>query len=107
MKLKTAAFTFDPEVFDGEDVLHLWHVRPAVKLFLVPVPLVHNGPLGAAGQDQVGFVGDLQIFHVRVAVPRVERLVGVEPVAVPFVYSGGTGLGEQSVLKKRSRHCKL
>lgn len=70
--IQATALTFDPKVFDGEDVLHLRYVSPAVKLFLAPVPLVDNRPLGAAGQDQVGFVGDLQIFYVRVPVPRVE-----------------------------------
>lgn len=72
-------------MFDGEDVLHIWYVSPAVKLFLAPVPLIHNRPLGAAGQDQMGFVGDLQIFNVCVPVPRVEGLVGVEAIAIPFV----------------------
>ncbi len=70
--IQAAALTFDPEVFDGEDIFHLRYVSPAVKLFLAPVPLVDNGPLGAAGQDQVGFVGDLHVFYVRVPVPRVE-----------------------------------
>lgn len=39
--------TLDSEVFDGEDVLHVRYVSPAVKLFLAPVPLIHDGPLGA------------------------------------------------------------
>lgn len=43
--IQATALTFDPEVFDREDVLHLWYVGPAVKLFLAPVPLVDNGPL--------------------------------------------------------------
>lgn len=90
--IQAAALTLDPKVFDREDVLHVWYVSPAVKLFLVPVPLVHNRPLGAAGQDQVGLVGDLQIFYICVPVPRVERLVGVEAIAVPFVHRCGAGL---------------
>lgn len=69
---QATALTFDAEVLDREDVLHIWDVSPAVKLLEASVPLVHNRPLGAAGQDQVGFVGDLKIFHVGVPVPRVE-----------------------------------
>lgn len=99
---QAAALTFDPKVFDGEDVLHLWYVGPAVKLFLAPVPLVHHRPLGAAGQDQVGFVGDLQVFYIRVPVPRVERLVGVEAIAVPFVHCRGAGLRGQKSIKKKT-----
>lgn len=72
MACKNKPLTFDLKVFDGEDVLHLWYISPAVKLFLAPVPLVHNWPLGAAGQDQVGFAGDLQIFDICVPEPRVE-----------------------------------
>lgn len=72
---ETSSLTFDPEVFDGEDVLHLGNVGAAVEALQAPVPLVHHGPLGAAGQDEVGLVGDLHVLHVRVAVPRVERLV--------------------------------
>ena len=79
-------------MFDGEDVLHLRDVGAAVEALEAAVPLVHHGPLGAAGQDEVGLVGDLHVLHVRVAVPRVQRLVGVEAVAVPFVDGGGTGL---------------
>lgn len=70
--IQAAALTFDTEVFDREDVLHIWYVSPAVKLFQASVPLVHNRPLGAAGQDQVGFVGDLQIFYICIPEPRVE-----------------------------------
>ena len=69
------SLTFDPEVFDGEDILHLWDVGAAVKTLEAPAPLVHHGPLGAAGQDEVGLVGDLHVLHVRVAVPRVQGLV--------------------------------
>ena len=79
-------------MFDGEDVLHLGDVRAAVEALVAAVPLVHHGPLGAAGQDEVGLVGDLHVLHVRVAVPRVQRLVRVEAVAVPLVDCGGTGL---------------
>ena len=70
--IQDAALTFDLKVFDREYVLHLWYISPAVELFLAPVPLVHNRPLGATGQDQVGFVGDLQVLYVCVPVPRVE-----------------------------------
>lgn len=80
------------EVFDREDVLHVRDVGPAFKLFLAPVPLVDHGPLRAAGQNQVGFVGDHQVFNVCVPVPVVEGLMGVEAIAIPFVDSGGTGL---------------
>lgn len=90
-----AAPTFDPEVFHREDVLHIWYVSPAVKLFLAPVPLIHNRPLWAAGQDQMGFVGDLQIFNVCVPVPRVEWLVGVEAIAIPFIHCCGASLWEE------------
>lgn len=94
---KNKPLTFDPKVFDGEDVLHLWYVSPAVKLFQAPVPLVHNWPLGAAGQDQVGFAGNLQIFNIGVSEPRVKWLVGVEPIAVPFVHRCGAGLQEKQL----------
>lgn len=70
--LQATALTFDPKVFGGEDVLHIWYIRPAVKLLLAPVPLIHNRPLGAAGQNQMGFVGDLQIFNICVPVPWME-----------------------------------
>lgn len=60
------------KVFDREDVLHVWYVSPAFKLFLASVPLVDDGPLRAAGQNQVGFIGDHQIFNVRVPVPVME-----------------------------------
>lgn len=88
------------KVFDREDILHVRDVSPAFKLFLASVPLVDDGPLRAAGQNQVGFIGDHQIFNVCVPVPVVEWLVGVEAIAIPFVDSGGTGLRgkcEQSV----------
>lgn len=100
--VRSAVLTFDLKVFDGEDVLHLRYVSPAVKLLLAPVPLVHDRPLGAAGQDQVGFVGDLQIFHVCVAVPRVQGLVGVEAVAVPFVHRCRAGLREEPKCQRGS-----
>lgn len=80
------------KVFDREDVLHLWYVSPAFKLFVVSVPLVNDRPLRAAGQNQVGFVGDHQIFDVCIPVPVVEGLVGIEAITVPFVDSGGAGL---------------
>lgn len=90
---QAAALTFDPEVFDREDVLHVRYVSPAVKLFLAPVPLVDDRPLRAAGQDQVGFVGDLQILYICVPEPWMEGLVGVEAIAVPLVDGGGASLG--------------
>lgn len=80
-------------MFDRKDVFHIRYVSPAVKLLLAPVPLVHYGPLGAARQDQMWFMGNLQIFHICVPVPRVQRLVGVEAVAVPFVHGCGSSLG--------------
>lgn len=86
------SLTFDSKVFDREDVFHFWYVCPAVKLFLAPVPLVDNGPLGAAGQNQVRFVGNLQIFYICVPEPRVQRLVGVEAIAIPLVYCCGASL---------------
>ena len=92
---RSGALTFDPEVFDGKDVLHIWYVGPTVELLLAPVPLVDDRPLGTAGQDQVGFVGDLQILNVCVPEPWVEGLVGVEAVAVPFVDCRGAGLREK------------
>lgn len=70
--IQATPLTFDTEVFDREDVLHVWYISPPVKLFQASVPLVHNRPLGAAGQNQVGFVGDFQIFYICVPVPRVE-----------------------------------
>lgn len=75
------------------NVLHLWDICASVKLLGGLVPLVDDGPLGAAGQDQVRFGGDLQVLHIRVPVPRVEGLMGVEAVAVPLVDGGGPGLG--------------
>ena len=83
----------DLEVLHGVDVLHLRDVRAPLKQLGAFVPLVDDGPLGAAGQDQVRLGGDLHELHVGVPVPRVERLVGVEAVAVPLVDGGGTGLG--------------
>lgn len=80
-------------MFDGVDVLHLRDVRPSVELLLALAPLVDDGPLRAAGQDEVGFAADVQVLHVRVSVPGMERLVRVEAVAVPLVDRGGTGLG--------------
>lgn len=60
------------KVLDREDILHVRYVSPAFKLFLASVPLVDDGPLRAAGQNQVGFIGDHQIFNVCVPVPVVE-----------------------------------
>lgn len=76
----------------GVDILHLWDVSASVKQLGAFVPLVDDRPLGAAGQDQVRFVGDLQIFYICVPVPWVERLVGVEAIAVPFVHCCGASL---------------
>ena len=75
------------------DVLHLRDVCASVKQLGAFVPLVDDRPLGAAGQDQVGFGRDLHVLHIRVPVPRVEWLVRVEAIAVPLVDGGGTGLG--------------
>lgn len=80
-------------MLDGVNVLHLRDVRASVKLLGGLVPLVDDGPLGAAGQDQVGFGGNLQVLHICVPVPRVEGLMRVEAVTVPLVDGGGTGLG--------------
>ncbi len=84
---------FDLEMLHGVDVLHLWDVGASVKQLGALVPLVDDRPLGAAGQDQVRFGGDLHVLHVGVPVPRVERLVRVEAIAVPLVDGGGTSLG--------------
>lgn len=70
--IQAEALTIDLKVFDGKDVLHIWYVSATVELLLTPVPLIDYRPLGTAGQDQVWFVGDLQIFYVCVAIPRVE-----------------------------------
>lgn len=75
------------------DVLHLWDVGAPFKQLGAFVPLVDDRPLGAAGQDQVRFGGDLHVLHIGVPVPRVERLVRVEAIAVPLVNGSGTGLG--------------
>ena len=92
MHCRSTTLTFDLEVFDGENVLHIRYVSPAFKQFLAPVPLIDDRPLGAARQDQVGFVSDLQMLYICVPEPRVERLVGVEAIAVPFVYCCGASL---------------
>lgn len=84
---------FDLEMLHGVDVFHLWDVGASVKQLSALVPLVDDRPLGATGQDQVWFGGDLHVLHVGVPVPRVERLVRVEAIAVPLVDGGGTGLG--------------
>lgn len=84
---------FDLEMLHSVDVLHLWDVGTSVKQLGAFVPLVDDRPLGAAGQDQVRFGGDLHVLHVSVPVPRVERLVRVEAIAVPLVDGGGPGLG--------------
>jgi len=83
----------DLEMLHGVNVLHLWDVGASVKLLGGFVPLVNDGPLGAAGQDQVRFRGDLQVFHISVAVPGVEGLMGVEAIAVPMINAGGACLG--------------
>lgn len=82
----------DVKMLDGVDVLHLRNVRTPFELLGAFVPLIDDGPLGTAGQDEVGFGGDLHVLHVGVAVPRVDRLMRVEAIAVPFVYGGGAGL---------------
>ena len=81
------------EVLDGVHVLHLRDVGAPLKLLAALVPLVDDGPLGAAGQDEVGLGGDLHVLHVRVAVPLVQGLLRVEAVAVPLVHGGGARLG--------------
>lgn len=63
---------FDLEMFDGVDVLHLWDVGASVKQLGAFVPLVDDGPLGAAGQDQVRLGRELHELHVSVPVPRME-----------------------------------
>lgn len=82
----------DVKMLDGVDVLHLRNVRAPFELLGAFVPLIDDGPLGTAGQDEVGFGGDLHVLHVGVPVPMVERLMRVEAIAVPFVYGGGAGL---------------
>lgn len=86
-------FRVDLKMLHSVDVLHLWDVGPPVEQLGSFVPLVDDRPLGTAGQDQVRFGGDLHELHICVPVPRVERLVRVESVAVPLVDSGGAGLG--------------
>lgn len=83
----------DLEVLHGVHVLHLGDVGAPVKQLGGLVPLVDDWPLGAAGQNKVGLGGDFHVLHIGVPVPRVERLVGVEAIAVPFVDGGGAGLG--------------
>lgn len=41
----------------------------------------------------MGLTSDLQVLHVCVTVPGMEGLVRVEPIAIPFVHCGRTGLG--------------
>lgn len=84
---------FDLEMLDGVHVLHLRDVGAAVKQLGAFVPLVDDRPLGAAGQYQMGFGGDLHVLHVGVPVPRMERLVRIEPIAVPLIDGGRAGLG--------------
>lgn len=84
---------FDLEVLHGVNVLHFRDVGAPVEQLGGFVPLVDDRPLGAAGQDQVRLGGDLHVLHIRVPVPRVERLVRVEAVAVPLIDGGGSGLG--------------
>lgn len=82
----------DVKVLDGVDVLHLWNVSASFELLGAFVPLIDDRPLGTAGQDQVRFGGDLHVLDIGVPIPRVERLMGVESIAVPLVYGGGAGL---------------
>lgn len=83
----------DLEVLHSVDVFHLRDVGAPVEQLGAFVPLVDDRPLGAAGQDQVRFGGDLHVLHVGVPVPRVQRLVRVEAVTVPLVDGGGAGFG--------------
>lgn len=84
---------FDLEMLHGINVLHLWDVGASVEQLGAFVPLVDDGPLGGAGQDQVRFGGDLHVLYISVPVPWVEGLMGVEAVPVPLVDGGGPGLG--------------
>lgn len=84
---------FDLEVLYRVDVLHLWDVGAPVKQLGAFVPLVDDWSLGAAGQDEVRFGGYLHVLHICISVPRVERLVGIEAVAVPLVDGGGSSFG--------------
>lgn len=84
---------FDLKMLHGVDVLHFRDVGASVKQLGAFVPLVDDRPLGAAGQDQVRFRGDLHVLHICVPVPWVEGLVRVEAITVPLVDGGGTGLG--------------
>lgn len=84
---------FDLEVLHRVDVLHFWDVGASVKQLGAFVPLVDDWPLGTAGQDQVGFGGNLHVLHICVPVPGMEGLVRVEAVTVPLVDGGGSGLG--------------
>lgn len=81
------------EMLDGVNVLHLRDVGASFKQFSGSVPLVNDRPLGAAGQDQVRFGRNLQVLHVSVSVPRMERLMGVEAIPVPLVDGSGTSFG--------------
>lgn len=83
----------DLEVLDGVDVLHLWDVRASVEQLGAFVPLVDDRSLGTAGQYQVRLRRDLHVLHVSVPVPGVERLVRVEPIAVPLIDGGGACFG--------------
>lgn len=84
---------FDLEMFHSVNILHLWDVGAPVKHLGAFVPLVDDGPLGAAGQDQVRLGGDLHVLHIGVPIPLVEGLMPVEAIAVPLVNGGGPGLG--------------
>ncbi|KAG7216332.1 hypothetical protein INR49_021736 [Caranx melampygus] len=63
---------FDLEVLHSIDILHLWNVGASVKQLGAFVPLVDDRPLGTAGQDQMGFGGNLHVLHICVPVPRME-----------------------------------
>lgn len=82
-----------PEVLDHLHVGQLGDLGEEAELLLAPVPLIHHRRLRGAGQDEVRLSPEVQELHVGVAVPRVEGLVGVEPVAVPAIDAGGSSLG--------------
>lgn len=79
-----------PEALHSQHVLHVGDVAVGDELLGTFIPLEDDGDLGAAGQDQMRFPIYVNKLGVRVPEPFVQRLVGVEPFAVPFINCGQT-----------------
>lgn len=85
--------TLHPKTLHGQHVLHVGDVTVGDKLLRAFIPLEDDGDLGAAGQNQMRLPVYIDELRIRVPEPLVQRLVGVEPFAIPFVHCGQTGFG--------------